>query len=231
MRNWIGGKYKLAAIAVAGVVISSTVSVLAYTNLNFSTKAKEWQSANCTQKELDLPKAREQSAICYGVAGVDKNALEIEAVKQAVNNNSGNNSVYTLINSDTTYPNVDAGVGTIESLVPVDSVLSNLTILAKGGADKVIDSGRVDFTVLVNGTEVALGTYLDKDHTRNSALSNDVSVNAGDVVQVKIESSGSLVLTGTQPPACTPWGGGGYSCHEGVYPKLSLHIGLYSKPE
>jgi len=230
MKNWISGKYKLAAVAITAVVLSSTVGVLAYTNLDFSNKAREWQSANCTQKELNMPKAREQSAICYGIAGVEMNAVEIEAVKQAVEKSSGNDSIYTLLNVDTSNANVDAREGVIESMVPVDGVISSLTLLAKGGADKVIDLGRVDITVLVNGSDVVFGTYLDEDHTRNIALSNDIQVKAGDVLQVKIKNSDDLFTTGTTSHTCYPPNEWGHRiCREGSIAQLNLNIGLYLK--
>jgi len=232
MKNWISRKYKVVAIAVSVVALSSTAGAFAYANLDFSNKAKEWQSKNCVEKELNLPNVSDKSAICYSIDGVDKNAVEIEAIKHAIEGSSnGGNSLYTLINSDVSYPGpITNGMGgdSIETMVPVDSILSSLTLLAKGNPDSVIESGKLEARVFVNGTEVEFGTQLDSENTRNSTTTNEIEVKAGDIVQVKMVPSNDLYLTGTTQQSCQTYNG--YRlCTEGSVPTFHLNISLYLK--
>ena len=173
------------------VALSSSATVLAVTALDFSTKSNAWASTNCTQKELEKTKVSMNDAVCSLLSVNEKQDAEIGALQKASPAGAGYAVPLAVTAVGGMYSTSDTY--TTEFLVPAKGKVSVVTAARTSKDADYISSGRIDFTVVVNGAESTFGTYVDVNNADNVTGNGTVLVEAGDRVALKIKSTDLVV--------------------------------------
>lgn len=189
-------KATMGVVVLLATITGSAATVLAVNNLDFSKRAMEWQSENCTQKELDKTKAQSTSAICHVLSTSATNTQDISKIKTALSSTSSNTSFYTLMDRHSYVYPWYSSPEFASTMVPRDSSITNMTLVGNySSTSKIVERGKLTVTLLVNGIEQPLITSLDNTRNEDILSNANVAVKAGDKVSLKLTKTDDLKIT------------------------------------